>query len=110
MGSVSLAGCRLQMAAGLGERGHAPSVDMDGGNGGNTREGEMRRNEWGVMGGQMGGWSPTWPPESAAMKSAGRAAGGKIRTTKHVTSPNAWLPAVATQTPEPATIESATRG
>lgn len=70
----------------------------------------MRGNEWGVMGGQMGGWSPTWPPESAAMKSAGRAAGRKIRTTKHVTSPNAWLPAVATQTPEPATIESATRG
>lgn len=39
VGSVSLAGCRLQMAAGLGERGHVPSVDMDGGNGGNTREG-----------------------------------------------------------------------
>lgn len=58
----------------------------------------------------MGGWSPAWPPESAALKSAGRAAGGKIRTTKHVTSPNAWLPAAATQTPEPATIESATQG
>jgi hypothetical protein len=107
VGNVALAGCRLQMAAGPGEGNHASSVDMgtdmDGGSDGNTREG-MRGDEWGMMGGRMGGWSPAWPPESAAMKSAGRAAGGKIRTTKHVTSPNAWLPAAATQTPEPATI------
>lgn len=113
MGSVSLAGCRLQVAAGPGEGGHASSVgmdtDADGGNDG-TQEREMRGDEWGVMGGQMGGWSPAWPPESAAMKSAGKG-GGRENThnkARHVVQRMATCR--AHPAPEPATIESATQG